>query len=65
VSASALDLLKTLVYSWYSSGTEERSIFLEIVMDLAYIVEQNWRENVVEPGRRKAWNRAGTLIIAI
>ena len=34
-------------------------------MDLAYIVEQNWRENVVEPGRHKAWNRAGTLIIAI
>jgi len=65
VSVSALNLLKTLVYSWYSSGTKERSIFLEIVMDLTYIVEQNWRENVVEPGRCKAWNRAGAFIIAI
>ena len=27
MSVSALDLLKTSVYSWYSSGIEERSIF--------------------------------------
>jgi len=65
VSLSALDLLKTLAYLWYSSGTEERSIFLKMVVDLAYIVEQNWRENVVEPGRRKAQSRAGALIIVI
>jgi len=25
----------------------------------------NWRENVVEPERHKAWSRAGILIIAI
>ena len=36
-----------------------------MVVDLAYIVEQNWRENVVEPGRRKAQSRAGALIIVI
>ena len=28
VSVSALDLLKTLAYSWYSSGMAERLIFL-------------------------------------
>jgi len=33
---------------------EERSIFLEMVVDLAYIVEWNWRENVVEPNRYEA-----------
>ena len=38
-SVSALDLLKTSVYSWYSSGIAERSIFLEMVLDLACIVE--------------------------
>jgi len=65
VSLSALDLLKTLASLWYSSGTEERSIFLEMVVDLAYIVKQNWRENVVEPGRCEAQSRAGTLIITI
>jgi len=60
-----LDLLKTLVYSWYSSGIAERSIFSEIVVDLACIVEQNWRENVFEPERRDARSRAGALIIAM
>ena len=44
---------------------KEKSIFLEMVMDLVYIVERNWRENVVEPDRYKAWSRASTLIIAI
>jgi len=43
----------------------ERSISSEMVVDLAYIVERNWRENVFEPERREAWSRAGTLIIAI
>jgi len=60
-----LDLLKTSAYSWYSSGIAERSIFLEMVVDLACIVEQNWRENVFEPERREDWSRAGALIIAI
>ena len=36
-----------------------------MVVDLAYIVKQNWRENVVEPGRCEAQSRAGTLIITI
>jgi len=36
-----LDLLKTLAYSWYSSGIAERSIFSEIVVDLACIVERD------------------------
>jgi len=43
----------------------ERSISSEMVVDLAYIVEQNWRENVFEPERREAWSRAGALIITI
>jgi len=43
----------------------ERSISLEIVVDLACIVERNWRENVFEPERHEAWSRAGALIIAI
>ena len=34
-------------------------------MDLAYIVEWNWRENVIEPERRDAWNRTSMLIIVI
>ena len=34
-------------------------------MDLACIVEWNWRENVFEPDRREARSRAGALIIAI
>jgi len=38
VRVSTLDLLKTLAYSWYSSGIEERLIFSEIVVDLAYTV---------------------------
>jgi len=29
------------VYSWYSSGIAERSIFSEIVVDLACIVERD------------------------
>ena len=65
MSVSALDLLKTLAYSWYSSGIEERSIFSEMVVDLACIVERNWREKVVEPDRYEAQSRAGALIIAI
>jgi len=28
--------------------------FSEMVLDLAYIVEWNWRENVIEPKRHKA-----------
>jgi len=43
----------------------ERSTFSEIVVDLACIVERNWRENVFEPERRDARSRAGALIIAI
>jgi len=43
----------------------KRSISLEMVVDLACIVEQNWRKNVFEPERREAWSRAGALIIAI
>jgi len=43
----------------------ERLIFSEMVVDLAYIVEWNWRENVFESDRRKAQSRAGTLIITI
>ena len=43
----------------------ERSIFSEMVVDLACIVERNWRENVFEPERREARSRAGALIIAI
>jgi len=43
----------------------ERSIFLEMVVDLACIVERNWRENVFEPERRETRSRAGALIIAI
>ena len=38
MSVSALDLLKTLAYLWYSSGMEERSMFSEMVVDLAYTV---------------------------
>jgi len=60
-----LDLLKTSAYSWYFSGTEERSIFSEMVVDLVYIVEWNWKENVVKSERRETRSRAGTLIIAI
>jgi len=65
VSVSALDLLKTSVYSCYSSGIVKRSIFSEMVVDLACIVEQNWRENVFKPDRREAQSRADALIIAI
>jgi len=43
----------------------KRSISSEMVVDLACIVEQNWRKNVFEPERREAWSRAGALIIAI
>ena len=60
-----MDLLKTLAYSWYSSRIAERSIFSETVVDLACIVEQNWRENVFEPDRHEAQSRAGALIIVI
>ena len=60
-----MDLLKTSAYSWYSSGIVERSIFSEMVVDLAYNVEWNWRENVFEPERRDAQSRAGALIIVI
>jgi len=44
---------------------EERSIFSAMVVELAYIVEWNWRENVVEPERHNTQSRAGMLIIAI
>jgi len=44
---------------------EERSIFSEMVVDLAYIVEWNWRANIFEPDSCKAQSKAGTLIIAI
>jgi len=43
----------------------ERSISSEMVVNLACIVERNWRENVFEPERREARSRAGALIIAI
>ena len=36
-----------------------------MVVDVAYIVEQNWRENVIKPERHEVWSRASTLIIAI
>ena len=36
-----------------------------MVVDLAYIVEQNWKENVIKPERHEVWSRASTLIIAI
>ena len=65
MSVFALDLLKTSVYSWYSFRMEKRSIFSEMVVDLACIMKRNWRENVVEPNRYKAQSRAGALIIAI
>ena len=65
MSVSALDLLKTLAYSWYSFRIEERSVFSEIVVDLACIVKWNWRENIVEPNRHEAQSRASALIIAI
>jgi len=60
-----LDLLKTSAYLWYSSGTEERSIFSEMVVDLVCIVEWNWKENVVKSERHETQSRAGALIIAI
>jgi len=44
---------------------EERSIFLEIVVDLACTVELNWIANIFEPDSCEARSRAGTLIIAI
>jgi len=44
---------------------EERSIFSEMVVDLACIVEWNWKENVVEPERRDVQSRASMLIIVI
>jgi len=44
---------------------EERSIFLEMVVDLAYTVELNWIANIFEPDSHEARSRAGALIIAI
>ena len=44
---------------------KERSIFLEMVVDLACTVELNWIANILEPDSRKAQSRAGALIIAI
>jgi len=38
---------------------------LEIVVELAYIVEQKLRENVVELVNCKAQSKAGVLMIAI
>jgi len=43
----------------------ERLISSEMVVDLACIMEQNWRENVFEPERHEAQSRAGALMIAI
>jgi len=43
----------------------ERSIFSEMVVALACIVEQNWRENAFEPERREAQSKASALMIAI
>jgi len=43
----------------------ERSISLEMVVDLACIIEWNWRENVFEPERHEAQSKASALIIAI
>ena len=65
MSVSALDLLKILAYLWYSFRTAERLVFSEMVVDLACIVEWNWRENVFEPDRCEAQSRASVLIIAI
>ena len=59
------DWAETSAYSWYSSRIAERSIFSEMVVDLACIVEWNWRKNVFEPERRDARSRAGALIIAM
>jgi len=44
---------------------EERSIFSEIVVDLAYTVELNWIANIFEPDSCEAQSRAGILIIVI
>ena len=63
MSVSALDLLKTSAYSCYSSGIEERLIFSEMAVDLAYTVKWNWRANIFEPDSCEAQSRAGALII--
>jgi len=44
---------------------EKRSIFSEMVVDLACTVELIWRANIFEPDSHEARNRAGALIIAI
>jgi len=44
---------------------EERLIFSDMVVDLAYTVELNWRANIFEPDSCEAQSRAGTLIIMI
>jgi len=44
---------------------EEKLIFLEIVVDLAYTVELNWRANIFKPDSCEAQSRANALIIAI
>jgi len=44
---------------------EERSIFSEIVVDLACTVELNWIANIFEPDSHEAQSRAGALIIVI
>ena len=44
---------------------EERSIFLDMVVDLACTVELNWIANIFEPNSYEAQSRAGALIIAI
>ena len=35
------------------------------MVELAYIVEWNWRENIVKPVRCEAQSKAGALIIAM
>jgi len=44
---------------------EERSIFSDMVVDLACAVELNWIANIFEPDSYKAQSRAGVLIIVI
>jgi len=61
-------LLKTSAYSWYSSRTEERSIFLEMVVDFgdgSRFGLHCGTENVIKPERHEVQSRASALIIAI
>jgi len=44
---------------------EERSIFSDMVVDLACTIKLNWIANIFEPDSCEAQSRAGALIIAI